>query len=331
MNSLHDPGAHSPFKLAVLVPLYNDWQNAERLIQQLSAAFKNQDVHLHILLVDDGSIQKPDLSVPRDGEVIHRVEILSLCRNVGHQRAIAVGLCHIHKHFRVDAVTVMDADGEDNPSDAVRLLKRHREKDAHPVVFAERSKRSEGLGFRVFYFLYRQLHCLLTGHKVRFGNFSILPASVLERIVTNPDLWNHYVGCILRIPQPFVVVPTQRGTRYFGASHMNLASLILHGLGSISVFAETVGVRLLLAAIVVGFMILLALGGVILIRLTTDLAIPGWATYVCGIALVLLFQTAIAAFLIMLALLNMRNNVNIGPLATHQIFIRNSELFYEKK
>ena len=52
------------------------------------------------------------------------LQILHLQRNIGHQKAIAVGLAYIKENLACDKVLVMDSDGEDKPEDAAALLRQ---------------------------------------------------------------------------------------------------------------------------------------------------------------------------------------------------------------
>ena len=49
--------------------------------------------------------------------------VLHLRSNQGHQRAIALGLYHLHEFTDAEAVVVMDGDGEDRPEDLPELLR----------------------------------------------------------------------------------------------------------------------------------------------------------------------------------------------------------------
>ncbi len=302
-----------PLRLRILIPVFNDWDAVGMLLDRLDQAFVGQAVVPSVLLVDDASTLAVTL-VRKPRRSLAVVEVLPMKRNLGHQRAIAMGLCHLQAAGPAcDAILVMDADGEDDPSDTMRLIGRFKDLGSRSVVFAERTRRSEGIVFRCFYVLYRALHRMLTGFDIHFGNFSILPFNFLESMVTSPDLWNNYAASILKMHLPYAAVPTQRAHRYCGQSHMNLPALFLHGLGAISVFAESAGVRLLLAAggVTVGMVGVLAL--VIALRVGTTMAIPGWATFAGGLVLIMLLQVVVAAFLVVLFILNARNNVNPGP------------------
>ena len=45
-------------------------------------------------------------------------------------------------------------------------------------------------------------------------------------------------------------IPTSRGKRYYGNSKMNLTSLIIHGLSSISLYIDRIVVRLLILNVI---------------------------------------------------------------------------------
>ena len=74
-------------------------------------------------------------------------------------------------------IVLMDSDGEDRPQDVSRLLDRFGDRRSAKIVFAERTKRTEGFVFQLCYHMYRYLHLILVGQKVRVGNFSVIPAA----------------------------------------------------------------------------------------------------------------------------------------------------------
>ena len=235
---------------------------------------------MEVVLVDDGSVQRHDRNqFQTHFSIVKSIQSLRLRRNLGHQRAIAIGLVHVHQTTDCDAVLVMDADGEDTPEGVAQLLRAYSGADRGKAIFAERSRRSESLVFRIFYRLYKALHRIFTGISVRVGNFSILPSQHLDTIVVLNELWNHYAAAIFRSNLPFTMIPIPRGTRIAGASKMNFVALVSHGLSAISVFGDIVGVRLLIGSLAGSLLAGLGIVIVVAIRLFTDEAVPGWATY----------------------------------------------------
>ncbi|MGH7448572.1 MAG: glycosyltransferase, partial [Longimicrobiales bacterium] len=207
-------------RVVIVIPVYNDWEAAGRVIAGLGRALAGAASATTILLVDDGSSQGAPSALAGVAEFA-AVEVLALRRNLGHQRAIGVALAWIEKHRPCDAVVIMDGDGEDDPADVPRLLAGWEELGGHVIVFAERTRRSEGLVFRISYMLFKMVHRLLTGLGVRVGNFSVMPYGRLRALTTVPDLWNHYAAAVFISRLPFTAIPTVRAKRLAGRSSMN--------------------------------------------------------------------------------------------------------------
>src|ERR1700756_124765 len=190
MQSMNSSTDH--LQVAVLMPLRDDWVSAIQLIHLLDQTVSSGLCALHILLVDDGSIQEAQpASFQHEYSAVRSVQVLRLRRNLGHQRAIAIGLVFVANTIACDAVLVMDSDGEDTPDGVVQLLRAFNGTSA---IFAERSRRTESTVFRLFYIAYKLLHRALTGVSVKVGNFSILPARYLHNLVVMSELWNHYAA-----------------------------------------------------------------------------------------------------------------------------------------
>jgi len=232
-------------RILVLIPVFNDWEAAREVVCALDGQVGSED--WSVLLLDDGSTDPLPAGFVRGLAQLARVSVLRMRRNLGHQRSIAIGLTEAPK-FAPSAIVVMDGDGEDSPEHVPLLLKQWR-RQPDRIVFAERRKRLECLSFRVMYHVYRLLHWLLTGIRVRVGNFSVVPAEALPALSASPDLWNHYAAAVFRLRWPTATVPLDRGRRYAGQSKMNFAALWVHGLSAISVFADLAGARLMALAV----------------------------------------------------------------------------------
>jgi glycosyltransferase involved in cell wall biosynthesis len=314
---------NTPSSILILVPIYNDWDSADLLLRDLDTVCRHAGLSPEVLFVDDGStVPIPSSLSSASLAAIRRIDILQLRRNLGHQRAIAVGLAFVHSSRPCDVVVVMDGDGEDKPSDIPRLLDRLYGEQQATVVFAERTRRSESLVFRIFYRFYRILHKLLTGVAVRVGNFSALPYAVLDTLVVVSELWNHYAAAVFKARLPYTTVPTERGSRFSGRSRMDFASLVVHGLSALSVYGDVLGVRLLVVATALVLSLALGILLAIVIRLATTLAIPGWATYTTGILLLMLLQIMIIAVLFVFTILSARASLSFLPIRDHHFFVK---------
>ena len=315
-------------KLIILMPVYNDWGALSLLLPTLDRELKSDGLTAGILLVDDGSTTAPPKNLGTLFEAIATVDVLSLRRNLGHQRAIAVGLSYIEANHPQSSVVVMDSDGEDDPKDVPRLIREcvaHREEK---IVFAARIKRSEGWIFTFFYHLYRLIHFLLIGIRVRVGNFSVVPPRALKRLVAVSELWNHYAAAVHKAKLPMEFIPSDRATRLAGPSRMDMVSLVVHGLSAMAVFGDRIGVRLLIVVSAGMVLTVTALAIVIATRLVTDLAIPGWATYATGLLFVMLMQMLLVILVFVFVILAARNAAHVLPTHDYGQFIVDHQRIY---
>jgi hypothetical protein len=244
---------------------------------------------------------------------------------MGHQGAIVVGLCHVLRQQSSDCIVIMDADGEDRPEDIAQLIDRMEQTKRRAIVFARRRKRKEGVGFRLMYSLFKILHYFLTGRTMDFGNFSVIPAALAGSLISFHELWSHYPATAIMSKVPLEKVACDRGRRIDGKSKMSVTALLLHGLGSIAVFAPIVGTRMLLVFAGFTFLFLAGIFCIFGIRFFTDLAIPGWATYTTGILGLLIFQSFSLSLLFVFFILNSKNPSQFVPKQSYPLFIEDIE------
>ena len=317
-----------PRKLTVIMPVYNDWQSATLLIRDIASAMAGSGYAVDIVAVDDCSTEPPPPELD-PGPGIAAVECLMLAANMGHQRAIAVGLMAVAERPDLDVVAVMDADGEDRPAELRAMADRAAGLPGKAIV-AQRSERSESLLFKAFYALYTRLFGLLTGQRINFGNFTVLQAEQVRRIIGNSHIWNNFPAAVLHARIAVEYVPTRRGKRYAGRSRMNFISLVTHGLGAISVHSEAVFVRILFASL---GLVLLSIGlgaGALYMKLFTGLAIPNWATTVLGFALVISIQALMMPILMAFLLLNNRSAIQPLPASIALTMIRERRALWSR-
>jgi hypothetical protein len=312
----------------VVIPLYNDWEALLLLLANLDKELK-QSSPVEILIVDDASsVPMPlDFSKNCKFNIIRKIDILKLGRNLGHQRAIVIALAYIHEQRKCKAIIVMDADGEDSPVDVPRLINANRDDD-RKIIFAERTKRSEVRLFKLFYSIFKICFYGLTGIRISFGNFSIIPCGILGRLVTISELWNHYPAGVLKSRIPHDKISAVRGTRLAGKSRMSLVSLISHGLSAISVYSDTIGIRGLIATLFLILLTLFLIALVIIIRIFTELAIPGWASYILVSLIIILIQSLILTLFFVFITLQSRNYSHFIPKRDYKFFLTKIENLY---
>lgn len=304
--------------ISIVTPVFNDWRSLEKLTIELVDTASNFNTEIEkIVVVNDCSTIIPS------NEIINNplIKILNLSTNLGHQRAIAIGLCYANDYLKkTSKIILMDSDGEDKPSDITKLLKKSEENEGD-IIFASREKRSEKLIFKINYFIYKKIFKFMTHSEISFGNFSLIPKEKIDSIIYDPDSWNHFSASIIKSKISYSKCLTKRGKRYFGKSKMNFTNLVVHGLSSISVFTDLVIVRLLICNVVAIILAFVALSLLLIVKVFSDYEIPGWTPiYTLGIFNVLFFSL-IFTLLLVLIQLNNRNMVKRSPVSFYKYFL----------
>jgi polyisoprenyl-phosphate glycosyltransferase len=94
---------------------------------------------------------------------------------------------------------------------------------------------------------------LLTGARIDFGNFCLIPREKVESLISNSSIWNNLTATLTRSPIPLAGLPSDRGARYAGKFKKMLGALALSALTLLGILA------------------------VAAVRFLTSIAIPGWA------------------------------------------------------
>lgn len=311
-----------------LTPVYNDWESFSILVSQILKIISNSNYTIRIVAVNDGSLE--DFNELLNNEL--SIEILDLKTNIGHQRAIAVGLQYINetKHD-FDYVIVLDSDGEDKPEDILKLVEKCETEKNNKIIFAQRNKRQESLTFRIGYYFYKIIFNWLTGQTINFGNYSCIPKKLLKRVAIQDNLWNHYSGSIIQSKTPYDKVLLDRGKRYAGTSKMNFTNLVLHGLSSISVYFDSLSVRILKLSIYGIIACLLSVLVILYKKFVTDTAIPGWASSLLFVIFSIILQLSSVTLIVLLMQLSSRKNIKSPSLTIYKDFIEKINYLQWKK
>ncbi len=221
-------------KIKILIPVYNDWQSLSKLLNYIDSEVVNIDHEISVVIVDDASTF--DRKIEKDNLLnINSIKILTMKKNMGHARCIAIGLKYIFEKEEFDYVIPMDGDGEDRPEEIKEFIKQANISNDKSIV-GERVRRSEDLIFKFFYFLHKIITLVFTGHSIKFGNFTCLSKVTVEKLINEKSTWNSFSGSLKKIENNLIKIPSIRGTRYFGPSKMSFYNLIIHSLSIMSVF-----------------------------------------------------------------------------------------------
>ena len=240
-------------KIKILIPVYNDWQSVAKLLENINSEVSRLSHEFSVIIVNDASTEnRPEIS--SNLERLKSIQIINMNKNLGHARCNATGLKYILEKEEFDYVIPMDGDGEDRPEEIKQILDNFSYNPDKPIV-GERIKRSEGIFFKFCYFAHKSILFTFTGESIKYGNYTCLPKSVVEKMVNEKATWSSFSGALAKVAKDRAGVPSERGTRYFGPSKMSFKNLIVHSLSIISVFKTNVLIRSILFLLVYMFLI----------------------------------------------------------------------------
>ncbi len=225
-------------KFTFLIPVFNDWDSLNILLGRIDQEISLFEDIFEVVVVNDGSTIKRVIK-NENYKKINIIKVLNLKKNLGSQRALAIGLKHLSILEKETNIILMDADGEDDPSLLKKIIDSSK-KFPNKIITVNRTKRNESLIFRFMY----EVHCLftllVTGKKVRFGNYSLINSNKLTKILACGDLWGAYSAAIVNNYTDIKPLFSERKKRETGKTKMNLFNLILHSLKIISVLKKRI-------------------------------------------------------------------------------------------
>ncbi len=221
-------------KIKILIPIYNDWRSLFELLKNIDREIKDINEEISVLIVNDGSNEEKE-NESIEFKNIKSVKIIHMKENKGHARCNGAGLKYIFEKEDFDYVIPMDGDGEDRPEEIKLLIEKSKDYP-EKVITANRIKRSEGLLFKLCYEAHKLITLIFTGQSIKFGNFTLLPKSIVEKMINEKATWNSFSGSLCKVSKDRKSISSIRGSRYYGPSKMSFTNLIQHSLSIISVF-----------------------------------------------------------------------------------------------
>lgn len=152
--------------LSVVIPLHNEEDNVQGLLQDLKGEFEAYPSGWELILVDDGSSDatlerlQPET---RWGE--GKITVLALQRNFGQTAAMQAGI----DHASGEVIVTLDGDRQNDPRDIIRLARRLVDEDMDLVSGYRKNRQDAFLLRKVPSWLANRLIGKITG--VKLGDF----------------------------------------------------------------------------------------------------------------------------------------------------------------
>ncbi len=177
-----------PHRLSVVVPMYNEVENAIPLLEAVQGALREYPWPWELVVVDDGSRDGTGPALERRAaELGAHIRVVRLRRNFGQSAAMQAGI----DAARGDVIVTMDGDLQNDPADIPVLVARLLEDDKD-LVAGWRSRRQDAVFLRK------------------------IPSKIANRLIRNATrLEFHDLGCSLKAFRASVL----REIRLFGEMH----------------------------------------------------------------------------------------------------------------
>lgn len=140
-------------KVSIIIPAKNEEQGLEKLLPQLKNTFKG----VEIIVVNDGSTDKTEQIC-----IDNKVRVFSHPYSKGNGAAIKSGA----RAANGDVFLFMDADGQHQLEDVIKLIKEYDKGDYDMIVGARGGKSQASIARLFGNGMYNKIATYMTGHKI---------------------------------------------------------------------------------------------------------------------------------------------------------------------
>ncbi len=266
------PAPTAAVDVSVLIPVYNNADTLDELIDRLLAVLEPMGVSFELIFVDDGSRDQSLEILERRADTDPRLRVFALVRNFGGQAASAAAC----DQARGQRVVHIDADLENYPEDIPRLLER-LDGDCDLVCGYRENRRDPWISRRLPSFLINVYVRRQTGTEIRDVGCGLrafearlihdLPAEGEARRLLTPVLLRRSRR-ILQVPVRHRPRPGRGGHSFFSLLGISIDYYMLTARrpflisGLVSAAAAAAGIGMLTSGRVLAGLLLIGAGGV---------------------------------------------------------------------
>ena len=266
--------------LAVVIPCYNEEEMLPKTLATMLALRESMIVkgkinqESKIYLVDDGSKDNTWKILSDEAANNPSLVAIKLSRNKGHQNALYAGLCTTTEDITVS----IDADLQDDPKNIEAMVDEYLK--GHDVVYGVRSARRTDTFFKRFtaegyYHLMKKMGVdLVFNH----ADFRLLSRRALESLKEYGESNLFLRGIVREVGYPSSIVEYERQAREAGESKYPLKKMLSFAWKGITAFSTAPLRMITVLGLLSGFASFSLIAWVLVVRLFTDNAAPGWAS-----------------------------------------------------
>ena len=279
--------------LSVVAPVFNEEESVQELVSRIMKSCRTLNVPFEVVLVNDGSRDQTLERLILLSRTIPELRVLDLRRNYGHMPALSAGIFSAEG----EAVVTLDGDLQDRPELIPELFARWR--SGAEVVYALRTQREEPFlqktATHLFYWILKKTSD--PPIPAQIGTFGLMDRKVTQLIAGLPERSRYFAGLRAWAGGKEAFVPYIRPARACGKSKVGYFGLFRLARTALVSFSKLPLRYASLLSMCLAFVLLMVGVAAVGIRLFTDLAVPGWATYTGLLGLMGFVQSLVLAIL----------------------------------
>lgn len=261
-------------QLSVVVPLYNEQEIVAELVRRIVESCRPLGLRFEVVVVNDGSHDNTLQALIGISLTVPELRVVNLLRNFGHMAALSAGLASAQG----EAVVLMDGDLQDPPELIPSFVKEWQA--GADVVYGLRVARHEAFAKRLlingFYWLLGKV--TETEIPKQVGTFGLMSRRVVDILNAMPERSRYFAGLRAWVAGRQAFVPYERPDREGGGSRVGAQGLFRLARVALISFSKVPLRYASMLSLFAGFALFVVGASAVLVKLFTNLAIPGWAT-----------------------------------------------------
>lgn len=222
-------------QLSIIIPIYNEQGNIDRLINRLKGVIAQLNVTCEYVFINDGSKDDSINIIKNLAAIDPSVKFINFSRNFGHQIAVTAGL----DKCIGERIVIIDADLQDPPELIIDMYKKMDE--GFEVVYAKRAARKGESWMKKFTarMFYRILKSITSVNiPVDTGDFRIMDRKIVDVLKQMPEQQKFLRGQISWIGFNQTYVEYERDERFAGETGYTYKKMIRFALDGITSFSN---------------------------------------------------------------------------------------------
>lgn len=265
--------------VSLVIPIFNEEELIDELVPRTIKALEQIPDDFELILVDDGSVDSSLQKLVSHQQKDHRIKVIQLSKNFGHQAAFTAGL----ENASGDYVAMMDGDLQDPPELLLQMYQKLTQ-DQYDIVNGRRLARKGNRAKNWMTGIFHRLFKAMTHMEVleNAGNFSMMNRKALAALLSMEERVRYLPGLRSFVGFQQGFVDYVREDRLQGEPKMTLGKLFLLAADAIFSFSKF-PIRLCLTLGMIGTVVFLLAGIYVLIAKFMGFALLGWSSTVLSI------------------------------------------------